>query len=282
MKLSKTVFSILVLGFFHYTDATEIEVGDQQISVPTPDGFVELTPQMTPYYETMRAYISPDNIRYFTLVDENEGAAILRGEAVELGRFMSIESQKVMREVSVSYEQFAELRGIVRDQIDEVFASVETQLPELIEKGNKDVSETFSTDLAVELGGMVPLPVHLERDNLVANSMYLTAGASVDGEDYEEETSAATIVFLHVQNKILFLYVYGSKSDLGWTRDTAAAWADSILAANPSTEDDESSVEQPDSSGIDWSKVLERALFGVILGGGVVLLVSLMRRRKTD
>ncbi len=225
---------ILLLGFFCLqAGAADIVVGERTISVPLPDGYVELTPDMSPYYESMWAYVAASNHRYLTLIHESTAAAILRGDAVEVGRYMNIEAEKSISRMSISAAQFGEFQDIIRNQLFELTARVQEHLPEITSAGNAALSEQFDADLAVDLGGVVPLPVHHDTDNAIASSMYMTVSATVNGEDMGSEILSATMLSLHVGDKVLFLYVYGPQSDLLWTRETANAWADSIVAGNP-------------------------------------------------
>jgi hypothetical protein len=222
MRNTKLVLAVTLLqGLGLDVRALEIEVGDRPINLPLPDGFVELTPAMSPYYETMRAYIGPNNLRYATLITANDAEALLRGQDIELERYINVESENGISATSVSSAQFTDFRSILQSQIDNMYATVEKQLPELVSKGNHELSEEFDADLAVELGGLVPLPIHLDTDNAMANSMFMTVGATIDGKDVDADIVAATTLFLHVKDKVLFLYVYGQESELEWTREAA-------------------------------------------------------------
>ena len=226
---------ILLLGIVClHADAADIVVGERTVNIPHPDGYVELTPDMSPYYESMWAYVAASNHRYLTLIQKSTAAAIRRGDAVEVGRYMNIETEKSISRMSISAAQFDEFQNILRTQLFELTARVQEQLPEITSAGNAALSEQFDADLAVDLGGVVPLPVHLDTDNAIASSMYMTVSATVNGADVGSEVLSATMLTLHVGDKVLFLYVYGAQSDLLWTRETANAWAESIVAANPS------------------------------------------------
>jgi hypothetical protein len=279
----KLIFAFLLIqGVSSNAGAVDVEVGDRLINVPLPDGFVELTPMMSPYYQTMRAYIAPSNIRYLTLITEDKAEALLRGEDVELDRYINVESEKGISATSVSFGQFTEFRSIFRNQIDDMYANVEKRLPEIVNEGNSTVSAEFSADIAVELGGMVPLPIHLDTDNVIANSMFMTVSATVDDEGVGTDVVAATTLFLHVKDKVIFLYVYGSESELDWTREAAAMWAMDIVAANPLSTDEKRAVDKSDSFGINWSQVIEKALIGALLGGVIGFVSFFFRRRKKE
>jgi hypothetical protein len=108
MRNTKLVLAVTLLqGLGLDVRALEIEVGDRPINLPLPDGFVELTPAMSPYYETMRAYIGPNNLRYATLITANDAEALLRGQDIELERYINVESENGISATSVSSAQLS-------------------------------------------------------------------------------------------------------------------------------------------------------------------------------
>lgn len=271
---------LLVQGVSLAAGAVDIEVGDRRINLPLPEGFVELTPGMSPYYEAMRAYIAPQNVRYLTLITTEVAQALLRGEHVELGRYIYVESEKGASTASISRAHFEEFRALMREQVEQAFASAREQLPEIIGKGNATVSEQFNAEIAVELGGMVSLPIHVDTDNAIANSTIITVEAAVDGEKDGPRVLAGTNLFLHVKDKLLFLYVYGAEGDLEWTRQMASSWAGAIVAANALSSAEKDAVEKSAPFGIDWNSVLERALIGALMGGLIALLALMFRKYR--
>ena len=232
MQPVRILAALLLAGLCLDAGAADIVVGERTISIPVPEGYVELTPDMSPYYESMWAYVAASNHRYLTLVQASTAGAMRRGESVDVGRYMNIETEKNLSRMSVSAAQFDEFQDVIRNQLFELTARVEEQLPEITNAGNAALSEQFDAELAVDLGGVVPLPIHYDTDNAIASSMFMTVSATVNGEDMGSDVLSATMLTLHVGDKVLFLYVYGAQADLLWTRETASAWADKILTEN--------------------------------------------------
>ena len=57
MRSIKLILAFLLIqGVTLRVGAVEIEVGSRLINLPLPDGFVDLTPNMSPYYEFTRAF----------------------------------------------------------------------------------------------------------------------------------------------------------------------------------------------------------------------------------
>lgn len=282
LHIHKSSFASLLLCLFVNVQAAEVEVGDRTITIPFPEGFVALTPEMSPYYEMMQAYIGPSNVRYLSLIPESAAEALLQGQTVEVRRYINIESEATLSNRSVSSSDFADFKAVLRDQVEQMYDEVEREMPRLMEKGNRELSEQWAADVAIQVGGFVPLPVHLDTERAIASSMYATVRTTVGAEDAGPVVVSATSLFLHARDKVLFLYVYGSKDDVEWTRETAGRLASDIIDSNGPTPGEQRSVSSSDARGIDWGQVLEKGLFGALAGGLIGLLAFLFRRRGNE
>ena len=212
--------------------AIEIEAGGRTLEIPLPSGYSELTPEMSPSYEAMYAYVVPTNERYLILVPDEAAAAFLRGKDADYDRYMMVEAERQTVQFDLTQAEFDELRDTMRGQIDELYDSVRESLPEVFDDASETISDRFDTDLAMSVGDIVPLEAHLDTDNAFAFSQLIKIGIAVDGEDQEPEVGIATATFVYVRDKLIFVYVYGGEDDLEWTREFANTWVDQILAAN--------------------------------------------------
>lgn len=281
MNWTRITLAVVGLHIAAQGFAAEITVGERRLEVPVPAGFAVLTPEMSPYYESLNAYVGPNNVRYLTLISTEAADAIGRGEDVELVRYINIESERSAANASVSSAQFAELREVIKGQLEQLYAQAEEQLPDLVGAGNEAASEAFDAEVTVEVGGLSPLPIHIDRIDAIANSMYANVGGAVNGEDLGASAVAATTQIQHVKDKILFFYVYGDKEDLDWTRETAEALASGVVAQNPLSVTERQAVQSSAGSGFDWGSVMRNALIGAAIGG-MIGLVSYFRRRRKD
>ncbi len=253
---------LLIQGVTLRVGGVEIEVGNRLIDLPLPDGFVELTPNMPPHYESMRLFVAPSNLLYLTLIPANNAEALLRGEFVNFDRYINVESNKGVSNDSVSSTQFAQLRSERNQMVDTYNDLIDDQWPGIIDHANATLSEDFDVSIAMELGGFVPLPVHLDTDIAIAHSIFATANGAVDGESVSIVV-VATILTLHVKDKVLHLHVNGREADLDWTRETAASWAADIVAANTSTNFN-----------------IEKGIQVALVGGVIALFVVFLNRRR--
>jgi hypothetical protein len=281
--MSRLLAFLLFAGLGAGAFAEDIDVGESTISIPFPDGFVELTPEMGPYYDTMAAYTMPTNVRFFTLVPTETAETLLSGEYVDLPRFFNIESERAMMDRSVSTSDFAELRAYLSSQLEQLFVTVEETVGEVVDQSNAALSESYGAEVKADVGETVPLSVHTNTENKLAFTSKTTVGGTFDGAASEPDTIITTSLILHVQDKVLFLYVYGTGDDIEWTRRQAAAWGDAILAANPLSSEAQAAREEADAFGIDWNSVLRNAAIGAVAGGLIAFIASIFRRRrKTD
>lgn len=281
MNRTTEILSLLMLvGLSFSAGAIEIDVGDRAINIPIPDGYVELTPAMPPYYEALRAYTAETNFRYLTLIPANKAHALLRGKSVDLERYMIVESERGLSEASVSTATYDEIRELHRTQLGDIAADVNEQLPGIVDKGNANASEALGVDIDHSVGNFNPLPIHLDSANAFAYSSFFNVEASIDGGNTGSSVIAATVSILHVKDKVLFLYVYGAETDLGWTRTFSADWAERIVDGNPISAEVEQAINRTDSKGFDWSQVMEKAAIGALIGGLVGLFSFLSARRK--
>ncbi len=275
-------FLLCLSAFASLAHANDVSIGGRSISVPTPDGFAELTPAMSPYYESTQAYVVPTNERYFSYIPGDAAAAILVGDDPVFSRNLAIESEKRISGVSVTGADFAELKRVFREQNQQVVDEVMAQIPEAFESGSERLSDEFDVDLAMSVNNLVQLPAHLDSERALGFSMYLNYQVDVDGQ-VESERLAVSTVILHVMDKVLFLHVYGGKDDLDWTRSFGEAWGKQILAANPVPAEIAAVVDSParSASSIDWQQVLQKAAIGGGIGAVIGLAGWASRRRKS-
>ncbi len=278
----RLVAVLILAGASSSALADDIDIGGRSISIPFPEGFVELTPEMEPYYETMAAYTMPTNVRFFTLIPTDAAESLLRGEYVDLPRFFNIESEKGMMSQSVSTRDFAELRRYMSTQLEQLFVDVQDTVGQVVEDGNAALSESYGVDVEVEIGQTVPLSIHANTENRLGFTSRTAVSGAYDGASSEPEMVITTSLILHVQDKVLFLYAYGEGDDIEWSRQQAGDWADAILAANPVADDLPGSNASADATGFDWSSVLRSAVIGAVIAGLVALVSAMRRRRKTS
>lgn len=255
--------------------ADTFTINGNEITVPEPKGFVRITDDMSGVAKVVEQMVDPmnDTLAYYIL--ESDVPAAMAGEIPSLEKTFVLKVNKQLRNVTVGKKDFLEVKSMTKDQNKQMFDEVKAKIPEHMLKISQGISEEFDVDYAMSVSQMVPLEPHYEAENAMAFSMFINYGVSSGGQE-EEKIVASTSTFLNASGTILFLYGYAPEEELAWTRTASMDWAESAMRSNSAP------PEKSPRRGIDWGKVMEKALLGAILGGGLALfagLKSLFRRK---
>jgi hypothetical protein len=275
----KTIFiSALLLvsagGLLAAITNVNFKIGDVSFTIPPPDGFLPVTDEMVELKKLAETFVAPQNTLLASFIPEEVAPAAQRGEITAMPRTMSIQTATKMLTQDATRSDFADFKEAIRGQQLELMKKVEKEMPGFFDKANQKIKKDFNAEVAVGVGGIVPLPPHLENDRMLAFSMLLNV--SIKDAQGKSEVSAAyaTSTFLHLRGKLLFVYVYGGKEDLDWTREVSKNWTAAMLAANPPDALTDARESAPSKHhGFDWSQVLRSGL----IGGGIGCLIGLFR-----
>ena len=207
---------------------------------------------------------------------ESDVPAAMAGEIPSLERTFILKVNKQLRNMTVGKNDFSQLKSMTKSQNQQMFEDVKAQIPEHIKNMSKGVSQEFNVDFAMDISQMVPLEPHYEAENALAFSMYINYGISA-GEENIEEIVSATSTFLNASGSVLFLYGYGPRDELEWTRSASMRWAESVMASNSQPPED-----SPRRRGFNWVKIFEKGFVGAIVGGLFALIagvVAILKRK---
>lgn len=167
-----------------------------------------------------------------------------------------------------------------KGDVEKLISDAKGKLTDPLAKASANVSKQLDTELSLKVSGVVPFPPHLDNDRMLAFSM-LAKNEIKTAEGTLVDISSNTTTLLYVNHRILFLYVYGGKDDLEWTREQSKSWANAILGANPESAQLAQSIRTSDHrSGIDWGRVAGKAIVGGILALIVGMFGWATNRRK--
>ena len=184
--------------------AVDISVGGVSLTIPSPEGFSPVTPQMAPLYTPLQLYV-PGIEQFAAFIPEKDVHAALEGNLPYVpSRRFTVQTTKEDMGDSVSISDFEELKSEIKTYNDEIVGQTEAVLPGLV------------SDLEL-------LPVHEETDRTLAYSMF----SGMDGE-----RGVVTTTFVHVKDKVLSFYCIAEESGLEWTREASRQWARAVIAEN--------------------------------------------------
>jgi len=277
----KKILLLCCLALFHpVAFAVDISVGSTRLSIPTPSGFDPITSEMAPYAKLAQRFVPPSNEQFVLLLPSADAAIAAKGQIPESTRRFYVQTTKELIQPFVSAHDFAELKRMIKTQNEEILRKAEAQMPGLLQAVNQGISKDYELDLGLSMAQMLPLPPHYETERGLAYSMILKYNVNDENGKPSVFEGVVTATFVHLQGKVLFLYANAEKSGLEWSRMESQKWADMIIAANPSVGAIAVREASKRQSGFDWSKVLEKAVVGAIIGGLIGLLGYVFRKKK--
>lgn len=268
-KILTTILLIFITGSAY---AETFSVGGKDLDIPPPQGFSRVTQKMDAVYRMNLQMVDPKNDQLAYYISDSGIPTALAGELPSLERTFLLKVNKQLRNMVVGSKDFAELKSITKRQNEEIFESVKTQIPGLMKETSEGISNEFDVDFALKISQMIPLDPHYEADNALAYSMYINYGLSSEGTK-EELNVSATTTFVNVSGKVLFLYCYGPKDELEWTRSASKLWAENVMENNT-----QPPARSSGGRGMDWNKVFEKGIVGAIIGGFIALIFGLISK----
>jgi hypothetical protein len=259
--------------------AVEITIGSTQLTIPAPAGYAPVTAEMKPYSDLAIKFVAPSNEQFAIFLPASDAQLAASGGIPQSERRFCVQTAKEIVQPFVSNEQFAELKQIIKTQNDAILKKAAAEMPDLLAKASKELSDDYSVALKLAVGQMLPLPPHYDTTRGLAYSTLVKYDVGIDdGSSVYEGVVTAT--FVHIRGKVLFLYSYAEKSALDWSREESARWADSVITANPSSAAVAVRESHRRATGIDWAKAGGNAIGGAIIGSIIGILGYVFRKKK--
>ncbi len=222
---------ILLLFFTSSVFADTFYIGGNKLNIPSPHGYSRVTKEMDAIYRLSLRMSDPFNDQLAFYIPESEVIAATSVETLDLERYYVLKVNKELKNRVVSSKEFSELKTIIKRQNANTAKKVLSQMPEYMDNISKGINKEFDVNVAMKLSNMMPLDSHYEADNSISYSMYINYGFSANGESNNFIISQTTTL-VNIAGKILFLYCYGSKNDLDWTRNASKRWLEMIVDGN--------------------------------------------------
>lgn len=237
MKVPKTthiLFALCFLSLSPFTNAAEVTVGDEKISIPSPSGFSEISsisPETVQLFEDM---CPPTNRLLAVFLSQGDVGRLIQGKATAFDSYMMVHSSKKLETFSLAKYQFKEVRTAMRSQYDSLFEEHRESIDKIVGQAGQAISKRIDAEVALDIGDIVPLGIDFETASSITASQLVKYSVKVADENVEY-VMAGTVCTLLVKGKVIYLYIYktyNDKSDLDWTRKTTKSWTNNILSAN--------------------------------------------------
>jgi len=277
--MKKLLLLSLLILIPSYVLAVEISVGTTHLSIPSPVGYSLITSDMQPYVKLTERFVPPMNEEFAKFLPEADAAIAARGEIPQPQRYFYVQIAKALIQPFISKDDFAQFKRTIKTQNEKILKKAELQISDLLEKINKGISKDYNVDLGISIDRPLPLPSHSETERSLAYSTFVKYKINDEEGKPSFFEGIVTATLVHVQGKVLFLYVNAEKSGLDWCRTESRKWADAVIAANPSTGDIAARESKPSQGDFDWDKIFVKGILGAIMGGILGIIGYLSKRR---
>jgi len=258
---------------------TKIYVDATEVIFQAPAGFDLITAADGKYHQVASRFVSPANQQLALFLESAKAVEVRAGGIPQAERRISVETPRKAAEMILTDKDFAAVsRGFSRSmqgQADELRSKTNAQL----KATGKGATQDLGVETSFVVKDMTAYPPHLSTDQAVALSVLQTNLITSGGvaEEYVNTTTAAVV---HVNGKLLFVYVYGGKKDLDWTRITTREIVDSMLsnATKAPVVSPASARDSGYAAGVEWGRIAAKAVAYGILGLIVAGIAALWRR----
>ena len=267
------VFALLVPS--SAISAAPVMVGTTQIELPAPAGFARVVPEMKDVSELYELFVYPGNQQLIVFIPEEDVAPALAGEIPPSERYLSVQVVKEIADRHVTAGDFRAIKRMFVSDIERTVEELREPLADAMSDVSRSLSDRWDEHVEIETGGMVPLAVHHQDAHSIAFSMIRKREYRFGDDEPIDEVTAATMSMVHVGNRALMLYAFGSMDDLDWSREFSKRWVETTVAANVGRHAESSSrFSHRAVRGIDWGSAFAKGA----AGGIIVLLVMFVGR----
>jgi len=209
-----------------------IAIGDTSLVIPSPRGFVPLTPKMPLLYELQEVFVAAENEELIAFIPSKLVNKTPSDEAPAYQRRFSVQVYRLFRNRKISPAVFGSLKSLITDNSEQFRQKHQGLVLKAIDAINKGVSEQHDVDLALSAANLVIMPVHQETGLSLSYSHLVTYDIDDVAGMSGPFVVAGTSNLLHIKGKILLIYCYAEASGLQWSRQASQEWLAQIISAN--------------------------------------------------
>jgi len=255
----------------------EVSVGGTTLTLPAPADFALVTDEMQDYLNYSERFVPDINQQLAQFLPPDLMAQVKAGQMpvdVRKGYVQILKASIPLTATSASFEQ---VKRAMRSEAEQMKKAIESQAPDLTKKINDGFAKD-NIDVKLSLGQTVPLPAHYETERCLSFTMLVSFEVQGPDGTVEPVTGAVTTSLVHVRGKVLYLYVNADRKEIAWAEQVSRAWADAVIAANPS---DAATAERERGPVRDWNnQAFQSGLIGGVIGG-LFAAFHFLRKKKT-
>lgn len=225
------------------TQRVSIDIGEQTIHLPAPEGFYEvnhLSESIRKFTETLTP---PENRLLAVFVSGEAFGRIMEDDSTwiknnaTLGdRYMLIQVFREDENKIVSNMEYAQFKDSLKEE-QLPFEKIKGRVGAIIKKATDEISKEHDIVLGYKYTKPVPLGMFIDNPDVVAFAVLMKTQRLLNGTTSLSFQVGGTSV-LKTKEKILFIYVYSTFNtgeDLDWVQAVSSRWVEQILLENKVT-----------------------------------------------
>ena len=206
---------------------TLINIGGTSIVFPIPEGFTEVTPDMTAVQAEIDriSKLKTERTLHKAFILNADVPDAKAGKAIKFDRYIYVESGNKLRNMTLTMSDFKQIKdGVIK----------ETTIAADKEKLENDINSKIKSNATdVQISKLKFFPISNEADRVVFMSIGAATQVNADNGETVTTPMAATSGQILVNGKLLSLSVYAKEKELDWTQNSAKLWSQTVLTANP-------------------------------------------------
>lgn len=210
-------------------------MGDREVSIPPPAGFVEATSRSAFVKRFFDATEAPALDLLAVHLPAEDVAKLARGESPALNLYTKVSVSKNLRAVDSTPEYFSQLVAYLRANSSKVFDFNRPELRAQLKHQNKGLSEVLKEQAQLDLSQPVNLGEIVNTPNSFGILVLMKTKFEAGGKQAEKMLVAGTSA-VRVRGRVVWVYTYkgfDSEKDADELRAFTRRWLADIVRANP-------------------------------------------------
>lgn len=228
-----SLFSLLIIAVSVHSQTAGpnvVQLGARKLTLPPPDGFVEVLNRYKGVTDRLKATEDPGNEILSIAVPESFTKNLDVSQDIDLEFYTKISVSKSSKATDTSPEFYAAVVKEMEKNFSTYFSPDSAVMKDMEKNSSKGLTELLGEKVTVNVGGTTPLGFFEKTDN-VFSSMLL-----VNLEVYGRKLAIlGTLSLVRVNQKLIFVYTYKMSpkaEDVKTLGDFAKKWTAKILTAN--------------------------------------------------
>lgn len=204
----KPIFVALLLALcttaIHAEEVAPVKVGDAEISLGVPDGYLLLSKDAPSLFATSQAALPPSIRLVEALMDRQDLKRVVTGK-IGTAPYVQVQAMRDAEVLDFSAEDWAALQPALAQQLGATDLDVATQAMQ--EGMGERMGKASGTNVQIQYGEVGKAQVYSQQGGVIRYSIRLPMNANVNGIKVQEVLDCAGAALV-IRGKLILLNVY--------------------------------------------------------------------------